>query len=209
MTLAFGPMKPVGLTDPATGRRPFAVVQLRQEDEAASAYNLVGFQTRMTYPEQARVFRLIPGLEQAEILRFGSVHRNTFIDAPECLDERMQLRARPDVYVAGQLSGVEGYVESAAGGWLCALLLAQTLHGLPIAPPPPGTALAGIRTHLMRKVPGYQPSNITWACMPPHEARKMKKRDRYTALAERALAALDGWLAEAPLARTPGAGAAP
>ncbi len=204
MTLAFGPMKPVGLTDPSTGRRPFAVVQLRQEDEGATAYNLVGFQTRMTYPEQARVFRMIPGLEACEIQRFGSVHRNTFVNAPETLDERMQLRARPNVYLAGQITGVEGYVESAAGGFLCAVLLAQTLHGLPFAPPPPTTALGGIRTHLARKVAGYQPSNITWACLPPHEARRMKKRDRYVELAERALGALESWLASAPLARASG-----
>jgi methylenetetrahydrofolate--tRNA-(uracil-5-)-methyltransferase len=201
MTLAFGPMKPVGLTDPVTGRRPFAVVQLRQEDEAATAYNLVGFQTRMTYPEQTRVFRMIPGLEACEIQRFGSVHRNTFVDAPEVLDEWMQLRARPGVYLAGQISGVEGYVESAAGGFLCAVLLAQRLHGVTPVPPPVVTALGGIRTHLQRRSERYQPSNITWACMPPHEARRMKKRDRYSALAERALAALDAWLAEAPLAR--------
>jgi methylenetetrahydrofolate--tRNA-(uracil-5-)-methyltransferase len=201
MTLAFGPMKPVGLTDPATGRRPFAVVQLRQEDEGATAYNLVGFQTRMTYPEQSRVFRMIPGLKQCEIQRFGSVHRNTFVNAPEVLDERMQLRALPNVYLAGQITGVEGYVESAAGGFVCAVLLAQAQRGHRLSPPPAETALGGIRTHLMRKAPSYQPSNITWACMPPHEARRMKKRDRYVALADRALAALDGWLAEAPLAR--------
>jgi methylenetetrahydrofolate--tRNA-(uracil-5-)-methyltransferase len=105
------------------------------------------------------------------------------------------------VYLAGQISGVEGYVESAAGGFLCSVLLAQTLHGLPFTPPPVNTALGGIRTHLARKVDNYQPSNITWACLPPHETRKMKKRDRYTALAERALAALDAWLVTAPLAR--------
>ena len=202
MTLAFGPMKPVGLTDPTTGRRPFAVVQLRQEDEAATAYNLVGFQTRMTYPEQTRVFRMIPGLEECEIQRFGSVHRNTFVNAPETLDERMQLRARPNVFLAGQISGVEGYVESAAGGFLCAVMLAQSLHGLALTPPPENTALGGIRTHLARKSPSYQPSNITWACLPPHETRKMKKRDRYVALADRAIAALDAWLVSAPLART-------
>ncbi|MBK6459449.1 MAG: methylenetetrahydrofolate--tRNA-(uracil(54)-C(5))-methyltransferase (FADH(2)-oxidizing) TrmFO [Myxococcales bacterium] len=201
LTLAFGPMKPVGLTDPRTGRRPFAVVQLRQEDAAATAYNLVGFQTRMTYGAQAEVFRTIPGLEEAEILRFGSVHRNTFVNAPELLDERMQLRARPHLYLAGQITGVEGYVESAAGGLVCALGLAQTLAGLPFTPPPPTTALGGLRTHLSRPQPRYQPSNITWACMPPHENRRLKKRDRYQALAERALSDLDAWLAAAPLAR--------
>ncbi len=194
MTLAFGPMKPVGLTDPRTGRRPFAVVQLRPEDQAATAYNLVGFQTRMTYGEQSRVFRMIPGLEEAEILRFGSVHRNTFVDAPKLLDERMQLKARPGVFLAGQITGVEGYVESCAGGLVCALMLAQALRGEPIVPPPETTALGGIRTHLMRPQDRFQPSNITWACMPPHENRRLKKRDRYQAMAERALVDLDGWL---------------
>ncbi len=201
MTLAFGPMKPVGLTDPRTGRRPFAVVQLRQEDHAATAYNLVGFQTRMTYGEQARVFRMIPGLAECEILRFGSVHRNTFVNAPLLLDERMQLKASPHVYLAGQVTGVEGYVESAAGGFLCAVGLAQVLAGRPFTPPPETTALGGIRTHLMRPQPRYQPSNITWACLPPHENRKLKKRDRYQALAERALVSLGAWRETAPLAR--------
>jgi methylenetetrahydrofolate--tRNA-(uracil-5-)-methyltransferase len=202
-TLAFGPMKPVGLTDPRTGRRPFAVVQLRQEDEAATAYNLVGFQTRMTYGAQAEVFRRIPGLEQAEFLRFGSVHRNTFVDAPVMLDGRMQLKARPHVYLAGQITGVEGYVESAAGGFVCAVMLAQSLLGHPVTPPPPTTALGGILTHLGRPQPRYQPSNITWACLPPHENRRLKKRDRYAALAERALVDLGAWLDGAPSARAP------
>jgi methylenetetrahydrofolate--tRNA-(uracil-5-)-methyltransferase len=203
MTLSFGPMKPVGLTDPRTGRRPHAVVQLRPEDSAMTAYNLVGFQTRMTYGEQARVFRMIPGLEECEILRFGSVHRNTFVNAPVLLDERMQLRARPNVFLAGQVTGVEGYVESAAGGFLCALMLAQALRGEAIVPPPEATALGGIRTHLARPQPKYQPSNITWACLPPHEDRKLKKRERYAALAERALVEIERWLGTAPLARLP------
>ncbi len=201
MTLAFGPMKPVGLTDPRTGRRPFAVVQLRQEDAAATAYNLVGFQTRMTYGEQVRVFRMIPGLEEADIMRYGTVHRNTFVNAPELLDARMQVKARPHLYLAGQITGVEGYVESAAGGFLCGLMLAQTLLGEPPSPPPETTALGGILTHLARPQPRYQPSNITWACMPPHENRRLKKRDRYQALSERALTSLEAWLAGAPLAR--------
>ena len=196
MTLAFGPMKPVGLVDPKTGARPFAVVQLRTEDIAATAYNLVGFQTRMTYGEQARVLRTIPGLEEAEFLRFGSVHRNTFVNAPELLDETMQLRARPGVFVAGQLSGVEGYVESAAGGFLCAVLLARRLFELPLIFPPETTALGGIRTHLARKVPRYQPSNITWAHLPPVPNRRLKKRERYEAMAERALIDFGAWLAE-------------
>ncbi len=193
MTLAFGPMKPVGLEDPRTGRRPFAVVQLRQEDEAATAYNLVGFQTRMTYPEQKRVFCMIPGLENVEILRFGSVHRNTFVNAPKVLDERMQLRARPHTYLAGQVTGVEGYVESAAGGLLCALMLAG--H----RPPPVTTALGGLLHHLGRVVDDFQPSNITWAHVAPLDdpkRKKLKKRDRYEAMAERALAELSPWATE-------------
>jgi methylenetetrahydrofolate--tRNA-(uracil-5-)-methyltransferase len=194
MTLAFGPMKPVGLVDPRTGARPFAVVQLRPEDAAATAYNLVGFQTRMTYGEQARVLRTITGLEAAEFLRFGSVHRNTFLNAPELLDEAMQLRARPGVFVAGQLSGVEGYVESAAGGFVCAILLTQRMHEEPLAPPPETTALGGIRTHLARKVDRYQPSNITWSHLPPLPNSRLKKRDRYEAMSQRALRDLDAWL---------------
>ncbi|WP_394822356.1 methylenetetrahydrofolate--tRNA-(uracil(54)-C(5))-methyltransferase (FADH(2)-oxidizing) TrmFO [Pendulispora albinea] len=204
LTLAYGPMKPVGLTDPRTGKQPFAVVQLRKEDAGGTAYNLVGFQTRMTYGEQARIFRMIPGLEECEILRYGSVHRNTFVNAPDLLDERMQLRALPNVFLAGQITGVEGYVESAAGGYICAVLLAQVLSGNALVPPPETTALGGIRTHLMRKQPSYQPSNITWACMPPLEAtRRLKKRDRYAAMSERALVDLGRWLDTAPLARPP------
>lgn len=198
MTLAFGPMKPIGLSDPKTGKRPFAVVQLRPEDVAATAYNLVGFQTRMTYGEQSRVFRMIPGLEEAEILRYGTVHRNTFVDAPRMLDERMQLRVRPGVFLAGQITGVEGYVESCAGGFICSTLLAQSLLGKPFSPPPETTALGGLRTHLMRETDRFQPSNITWACVPPMGNRKLKKRDRYEAMAERALVDLDAWLGRTP-----------
>ena len=194
-TLSFGPMKPVGLTNPRTGLRPHAVIQLRQEDEAATAYNLVGFQTRMKYAEQLRVFRMVPGLEEAEFLRMGSVHRNTFVNAPELLGPTMELLATPGVYLAGQVSGVEGYVESAAGGFLCALLLAQKLRGEAVVPPPVTTALGGILTHLGRKQPRYQPSNITWAHMPPLEGqgKRLKKRPRYDAMAERALRDHDAW----------------
>jgi methylenetetrahydrofolate--tRNA-(uracil-5-)-methyltransferase len=201
MTLAFGPMKPVGLLDPRSGQRPFAVVQLRPEDAAASAYNLVGFQTRMTWPEQARVFRTIPGLEQAEILRYGSVHRNTFVDAPRVLDERMQLRSRPGVFLAGQITGVEGYVESCAGGFVCGVLLAQALSERTVVPPPPTTALGGVLTHLGRAVGDYQPSNVTWAWLPPLADRRLKKRERYAAMGERALEDLALWMDQAPLGR--------
>ena len=200
-TLSFGPMKPVGLVDPKTGKRPYAVVQLRQEDEAATAYNLVGFQTRMKYGEQARVFRTIPGLEEAEFLRLGSVHRNTFIDAPELLDGTMQLKALPGVYLAGQVAGVEGYVESAAAGLLVAMILGARTRGAEPVLPPPTTALGGILTHLSRKpLAGakYQPSNITWALvepLAPQGGKKMKKRDRYDLLAERGLKDIDAFAA--------------
>jgi methylenetetrahydrofolate--tRNA-(uracil-5-)-methyltransferase len=199
-TLAFGPMKPVGLTDPRTGRRPHAVVQLRPEDAAATAYNLVGFQTRMKYPEQDRVFRMIPGLERAEFLRLGSVHRNTFVDAPKLLGPGFELRALPGVHLAGQVAGVEGYVESAAAGLLTALFLVARLRGQEPVPPPTVTALGGLVTHVSRPGPGgYQPSNITWAHVPPleHVGKKQKKAVRYEALAARALAAFDDWLPRA------------
>jgi methylenetetrahydrofolate--tRNA-(uracil-5-)-methyltransferase len=196
MTLAFGPMKPVGLTDPRTGRRPFAVVQLRAENAARTAYNLVGFQTRMTHGAQAEVLRTIPGLEHAEVLRFGSVHRNTFVNAPEVLDETMQLRDAEGVFVAGQLSGVEGYVESAAGGFLCAIMLAQRLSGDAIRPPPRTTALGGMLSHLQRGQGGYQPSNITWAHLPPIDAARRAKRARYALMADRALLDLQPWIDE-------------
>jgi methylenetetrahydrofolate--tRNA-(uracil-5-)-methyltransferase len=193
-------MKPVGLTDPRTGRRPYAVLQLRPEDEAATAYNLVGFQTRMKYAEQLRVFRMVPGLEEAEFLRMGSVHRNTFVDAPALLGPAMELRALPGVHLAGQIAGVEGYVESAAAGLLCAILLSQRLRGQPLRPPPPTTALGGILTHLAREQPTYQPSNITWAHIAPLDPAhgKLRKRARYEAMAERALRDLDAWWSERP-----------
>jgi methylenetetrahydrofolate--tRNA-(uracil-5-)-methyltransferase len=194
-TLAFGPMKPVGLTDPRTGRRPHAVVQLRPEDAAATAYNLVGFQTRMAYGAQAAVFRTIPGLEGAEFLRFGSVHRNTFVNAPKLLDGAMQLKAAPGVFLAGQVTGVEGYVESAAGGFACAVMLAQRLRGAALDPPPPTTALGGLLTHLGRPNDDFQPSNVTWAMFPPLADARLRKRERYEAMAERALADLGPWLA--------------
>jgi len=195
-TLAYGPMKPVGLENPHTGRRPYAVVQLRPEDKAATAYNLVGFQTRMKYPEQARVFRMIPGLEEAEFLRFGSVHRNTFVDAPKVLGPGMEMKSMPGVFWGGQVAGVEGEVESAAPVFLCALLLSQRLAGKSIEHPPPTTAFGGLLTHMSREQPSYQPSNITWAHMPPLEdvkQRKLVKRAKYEVMAERALKDLEAW----------------
>jgi methylenetetrahydrofolate--tRNA-(uracil-5-)-methyltransferase len=199
-TLAHGPMKPVGLTDPRTRKQPYAVVQLRQEDVSATAYNLVGFQTRMTWTEQTRVFRMIPGLEQAEFMRLGSVHRNTFVNSPKLLTGELELKALPGVYLAGQITGVEGYVESAACGFACALMLAEKLAGRVVRPPPPTTALGGMLARLGTPAKDFQPSNVTWAHIAPWEAppgrKRLSKQDRYAAMAERALADLDAWLAE-------------
>jgi methylenetetrahydrofolate--tRNA-(uracil-5-)-methyltransferase len=193
-TLSFGPMKPVGLTDPRTGKRPHAVVQLRAEDAAATAYNIVGFQTRMTWGEQARVFRMIPGLENAEFFRYGAVHRNTFISSPRLLDGTLQLRSEPGIYFAGQIAGCEGYVESAAMGFLAAHIVAARLAGREPSLPPPTTAHGGLLTHLSRPNDDYQPSNITFSHVPPLEGTRLKKRARYEALAERALADLEEWM---------------
>jgi methylenetetrahydrofolate--tRNA-(uracil-5-)-methyltransferase len=202
MTLAFGPMKPVGLTDPRTGRWPFAVVQLRPEDAAETAYNLVGFQTRLIRGEQERLFRTIPGLEQCEILRYGAVHRNTFLRAPLLLDATFQLKAEPGIYFAGQVSGVEGYVESAASGGLVARFILERLAGREPVLPPPTTAHGGLIAQLSRNPDDYQPSNITFShlapwvpALGPHgKPVRLQKRAKYEAMAERALSDLDAWL---------------
>jgi methylenetetrahydrofolate--tRNA-(uracil-5-)-methyltransferase len=190
-TLSFGPMKPVGLTDPRTGRWPHAVIQLRKEDEAGTAYNMVGFQTRMAWPEQERVFRSVPGLKNAEFQRYGAVHRNTFLNAPKLLDATFQLRTDPGLYFTGQISGTEGYVESAAGGLLTAWFVAARLRGEEPTLPPPTTALGGIITHLGRNPDDYQPSNITFSHLAPWDGKRLKKRDKYEAMAERALRDLE------------------
>lgn len=197
LTLAYGPMKPVGLVDPRTGKQPFAVVQLRQENAAATAYNLVGFQTRMKWPEQRRVLRMIPGLENAEFERFGSVHRNTFVRSPEVLADDLSLRARPGVYLAGQITGVEGYVESAACGLVLGALLGERLRGRDPAPPPATTAFGALLTHLRTPRDDFQPSNVVWGHFPPLDGKKIrKKRLRREKMAERALRDLAGWLPE-------------
>jgi methylenetetrahydrofolate--tRNA-(uracil-5-)-methyltransferase len=193
-TLRYGPMKPVGLDDPRTGRWPFAVVQLRPEDQARTAYNLVGFQTRMTWPEQKRVLSMIPGLEKAEFLRFGSVHRNTFVDSPKVLAGDFTLANAPGVYLAGQVSGVEGYVESAACGLVLGLLIARRLRGEADSPPPETTALGALFAYLRRPNERFQPSNVVWSMFPPLADSKLRKRDRYEALSVRALADFDAWL---------------
>ncbi|MDF3065233.1 MAG: gid [Polyangiaceae bacterium] len=195
MTLAFGPMKPVGLTDPRTGRWPFAVIQLRKEDEAGTAYNMVGFQSRMAWPEQERIFRTIPGLENAEFQRYGAVHRNTFLNAPKLLDETFQLRTDPGLYFSGQISGTEGYVESAAGGLLTAHFIAARLRGEEPVLPPKTTALGGILTHLGRNPDDYQPSNITFSHIAPWDGKRLKKREKYEAMAQRALHDLEQYRA--------------
>jgi len=197
MTLAFGPMKPVGLVDPRTGRRPFAVVQLRREDRAGTAYNLVGFQTRLKHDAQRRVFRMIPGLEAAVFERLGTMHRNTFVDAPRVLDDTLQLRAVPGVYLAGQLTGVEGYVESTACGMLCGQMLADHLLGRNLRRPPPTTMLGGLMGHLRGSEHAFQPSNATWSMVPPVEGVR-RKADRKTARAERAMVDLEAWVRSLP-----------
>jgi methylenetetrahydrofolate--tRNA-(uracil-5-)-methyltransferase len=189
-TLAFGPMKPVGLVDPHTGRRPYAVLQLRREDTAGTAWNLVGFQTRMRQAEQQRVFALIPALSAARFERFGSVHRNTFVHAPRVLDHTLALRALPQVYLAGQVTGVEGYVESAAIGLCLGITVATGRE-----PPPDTTALGALFGYLRRDQKQFQPSNITWSMFAPLEGSLEKNRvARREALAQRALEDLKRWL---------------
>lgn len=197
--LAYGPMKPVGLEDPRTGRRPFAVVQLRREDVAGTAFNLVGFQTRLTWPEQRRIFReLIPGLARAEFVRLGQIHRNTFIEAPRLLAPDLSHRERPHLFFAGQITGVEGYVESTACGLLAARAVLDRLAKRPFREPPPATALGALHRHLTGAAhpagADYQPSNVVFALFPPLVGKHRGKAARKTAHAERARKELEAWL---------------
>jgi methylenetetrahydrofolate--tRNA-(uracil-5-)-methyltransferase len=197
-TLAFGPMKPVGLRDPRGGPPPYAVVQLRQEDKAGSLYNLVGFQTKMKQGEQKRIFRLLPGLEKAVFARFGSVHRNTFIRAPELLDERLAHKARPKLHFAGQMAGVEGYVESSALGLLAGIFVAAQSLGGEAPLPPATTALGALLRHLRDAEPRhFQPMNVNFGLFPPLDAAagRAPRRERHARLSARALADLEPWLA--------------
>jgi methylenetetrahydrofolate--tRNA-(uracil-5-)-methyltransferase len=197
-TLRYGPMKPVGLSDPQTGRRPWAVVQLRQDDLAAEHWNLVGFQTKLTQGEQMRVFRTIPGLEAARFVRFGMIHRNTFLNAPRHLDRRLRLRLRPELRLAGQLTGVEGYVESAATGLMAARMLAAELRGTVPSPPPPETAHGGLIRHLTESnADSFQPANVTWGLLvQPDEVRRIRnRRERRERHAEIALHRIVDWAA--------------
>jgi len=195
-TLRFGPMKPVGLIDPRTGREPHAVIQLRMENRDATLYNLVGFQTKLTYPEQKRVFRMIPGLENAEFVRLGSMHRNTFINAPSILATTLRMKAQPRILFAGQITGVEGYVESAATGFIAGVnvsLLALAGPDAVLPAPPATTAHGALVRHITEADPKhFQPMNVNYGLFPALEGR-IKKAERRKLLAERALLDLDAW----------------
>jgi len=196
-TLRFGPMKPVGLVDPRTGRMPYAVAQLRQDNLAGDHYSLVGFQTQLKWGEQSRVLRLIPGLEQAEFVRFGMVHRNTYINGPRVLRETWQTRTRPDLFFAGQMSGVEGYVESAASGLLAGRNAAALVRGEEPCAPPRTTAIGALAYYVSHADPrNYQPTNITFGIMASPEPGSRRARERKIAIAARALQALEAWIAE-------------
>ncbi len=207
-TLRFGPMKPAGLTNPRTGRWPYAAVQLRQENLRADSYNLVGFQNHLKFGEQARVLRLIPGLENAKFLRFGQIHRNTYLHAPSLLTETLQLRAHPSVLVAGQLSGVEGYTESIAGGLLAGRFAAALAHGLAPQPAPQASA-HGSLVHYITHAEGkrFQPANITFDLLPPLEEELRRgvrdRKERHRMQCERALAAWAAWLPPNAAVATP------
>ena len=200
-TLRFGPMKPVGLVDPKTGRQPYAAVQLRQDNIAGDHYSLVGFQTQLKWGEQERVLRLIPGLEHAEFVRFGMVHRNTYVNGPMVLAETWQVRSRPSLFLAGQMSGVEGYVESAASGLLAGLNAAALANGDPVMSAPRTTAIGALAYYVSHANPAhYEPSNITFGIMPELSAGTLPRREarnkaaKKQAIADRALADLQIWL---------------
>jgi methylenetetrahydrofolate--tRNA-(uracil-5-)-methyltransferase len=201
-TLRFGPMKPVGLQHPRTGQQAYAIVQLRQDNLAASHYSLVGFQTQMKWGEQARVLKLIPGLEHAEFVRFGMIHRNTYINGPDVLRDTWQMKRRDDLFFAGQISGVEGYVESAASGLIAGRNAAALAQGREPSAPPRTTAIGALGYYVAHAEPKhYQPSNITFGIMPPLTREPggpnvpRKKAERNERLSRRALQHLEEWLA--------------
>lgn len=198
-TLRFGPMKPVGLTDPRTGKEPHAVAQLRMENREGSMFNLVGFQTKLTYSEQQKVFRMIPGLRDAEFARLGSMHRNTFINAPNILDKSLRMRTNPRILFAGQITGVEGYVESAATGLMAgvnASIIFQRGPDAPLSLPPATTAHGALVSHITNADPRhFQPMNVNYGLFPAMEGRA-KKAERRRLLAERALRDMEAWRAE-------------
>ncbi len=198
-TLRFGPMKPVGLTDPHSDRRPYAVVQLRQDNRLGTLYNLVGFQTKLKYAEQVRIFQMIPGLENAEFARLGGIHRNTFINSPRLLDGTCRLKVDPRLRFAGQVTGVEGYIESAAIGLLTGRFAASERLGQDLSQPPATTALGALLEHITggAEAEGFQPMNVNFGLFPPLDpqtAKRLGKRERKRAYSQRALADLGTWL---------------
>ncbi len=195
MTMAYGPLKPVGLVNPETGEESCAVVQLRAENLEKSALNMVGFQTRLKYREQKRVFRLIPGLEKAEFLRLGSMHRNTFVNAPLVLNQDLELRSRPGIYLAGQITGVEGYLESSATGLWLGINLAAKARGEDCPFPPPDTALGALLNHLKKEEKNFQPSNVNFGLFPGLGVRAKKAR-RKELHAQRAIKSFENWLGQ-------------
>lgn len=195
-TLAFGPLKPVGLKDPRTGQKPYAVVQLRQEDLQGSAYNMVGFQTKLKWSEQERIFRMIPGLEKAKFLRLGSMHRNTYLHSPSLLQKTLQLKKDGRILLAGQITGVEGYVESTAMGLLAGLNAVLLLQGLTPLPPPATTALGSLLAYITNpQIQEFQPMNINFGLFPPLPL-PLKGKEKHEALAKRALQDLEEWKAK-------------
>ncbi|MBS4045361.1 MAG: methylenetetrahydrofolate--tRNA-(uracil(54)-C(5))-methyltransferase (FADH(2)-oxidizing) TrmFO [Alphaproteobacteria bacterium] len=202
-TLTFGPMKPVGLLDPRTGRKPYAVVQLRQDNKLGTLFNMVGFQTKMKYAEQVRVFRMIPGLENAQFARLGGIHRNTFLNSPKLLDSQLRLKAMPSLRFAGQVTGVEGYVESTAIGLLAGRMAAAQRLGGEQAAPPPTTALGALHTHITGGADAkhFQPMNVNFGLFPPL-GTDVPRNERKPGLSRRALRDLAAWLSEATAAAT-------
>ncbi|WP_136513670.1 methylenetetrahydrofolate--tRNA-(uracil(54)-C(5))-methyltransferase (FADH(2)-oxidizing) TrmFO [Geomonas edaphica] len=195
-TLRFGPMKPVGLVDPRVGVEPYAVIQLRQENMEATMYNLVGFQTKLTWPEQKRIFRMIPGLENAQFLRLGSMHRNTFINAPKLLLPTCQLKEDSRILFAGQITGVEGYVESASSGFVAGVNAARLVLGETLIVPPAETAIGALARHITNtEAEHFQPMNVNYGLFPPLVGR-IKKKEKRGLLAQRGLEALEKWLPE-------------
>ncbi|MCZ6479659.1 MAG: FADH(2)-oxidizing methylenetetrahydrofolate--tRNA-(uracil(54)-C(5))-methyltransferase TrmFO [Candidatus Methylomirabilales bacterium] len=193
-TLVYGPLKPVGLTDPRTGRRSCAVVQLRQEDKTGQMVNMVGFQTRLRRAEQQRVFRMIPGLEHAEFFRYGSLHRNTYVPAPLLLEPTLQFKGDKELFIAGQLIGVEGYLESIASGLLAGINAARLAQGLEPVSPPDETMLGSLLRYVTSTDPSrFQPMNANFGLIPPLEARVRDRRERHAALAHRSLRAMETW----------------
>jgi methylenetetrahydrofolate--tRNA-(uracil-5-)-methyltransferase len=199
-TLRFGPMKPVGLINPHTGKMPYAVVQLRQENLRADSYNLVGFQNHLKFGEQARVLRLVPGLENARFLRYGQIHRNTYINAPTLLRDTLQMKAYPRVFFAGQICGVEGYVESIATGMLAGRHAAELACGAEMAPAPRPSAFGSLTHYVTHADPkNFQPANITFDLLPPLEKKIRDRKERHRLQCELALKEFDGWLKRADL----------